>query len=215
MSVPEHVLTNDDLSRRVDTTDEWIVTRTGIRERRVADDETAASDLATAASKQALADAGVAASDLRPVLCATSSGRLYLARNGMRGTGTDRSETGRRVRPERRVRRILLRAGDCDRVCPERRHAADLVIGADVLTKQLNWEDRGTCILFGDGAGAAIVGPCNSGEGPLVRAWQPMEQASRLSGFRPAGRERRPRLRRWRAASTASPCKARTSTASP
>src|SRR5438309_11861659 len=74
MCVPERVLTNDELARTVDTTDEWIVTRTGIRERRVADDRTATSDLAIAASFHALEDAGVAASDLDLVLCATTSG---------------------------------------------------------------------------------------------------------------------------------------------
>src|SRR5581483_11509165 len=74
MCVPDCILTNDDLARIVDTNDAWITSRTGIRERRVADAETATSDLAVVAAQRALADAGLAASDLDLILCATTSG---------------------------------------------------------------------------------------------------------------------------------------------
>ena len=74
MCVPDRILTNDDLAKMVDTTDEWITKRTGIRERRVSDPATATSDLATVAAERALADAGIAASDLDLVLCATATG---------------------------------------------------------------------------------------------------------------------------------------------
>ncbi len=168
MSVPEHVLTNYELSQRVDTTDEWIVTRTGIRERRVADASTATSDLATAASLQALQEAGVDASEIDLVLCATASGDyvwpatacIVQGRIGAKRAGAfDLSAACSGFCYALATAAGFIESGVMRRV---------LVIGADTLTKQLNWDDRSTCILFGDGAGAAVLGPCSAEEGILA-----------------------------------------------
>lgn len=167
MAVPEHVLTNDALSQRVDTTDEWIVSRTGIRERRVADTATATSDLATSAALKALENAGVEASEIDLVLCATTSGDYIWPATACIVQG--------------RIGAFKAAAFDlsaaCSGFCYALATAAGfiqtgamrrvLVIGADTLTKQLDWSDRGTCILFGDGAGAAVLGPCGPEEGIL------------------------------------------------
>ena len=167
MSVPEYVLTNDELSHRVDTTDAWIVSRTGIRERRVADEATATSDLATAASLQALDDAGLAASEIDLVLCATTSGDYIWPATACVVQG--------RIGAKKAAAFDLSAA--CSGFCYALATAAGfiqsgamrrvLVIGADTLTKQLNWDDRATCILFGDGAGAAVLGPCGAEDGIL------------------------------------------------
>ena len=167
MCVPDTVLTNEDLSRRVDTTDEWIVTRTGIRERRIAGAETSTSDLATGAARMALADAGVAASELDLVLCATTSGDYVwpatacIIQNRIgatRAAAFDLSAACSGFCYGLATAAGFIQSGAMRRV---------LVIGADTLTKQVNWSDRGTCILFGDGAGAAVVGECASDEGIL------------------------------------------------
>jgi 3-oxoacyl-[acyl-carrier-protein] synthase-3 len=166
-SVPERVLTNDELAGMVDTTDEWIVTRTGIRERRVADAKVATSDLATEASARALDAAGISADELDLVLCATTSGDYLWPATACIVQG--------RIGATRAAAFDLSAA--CSGFCYALATAAGfiqsgamrriLVIGADTLTKQLNWQDRSTCILFGDGAGAAVLGPCGPDEGIL------------------------------------------------
>jgi 3-oxoacyl-[acyl-carrier-protein] synthase-3 len=166
--VPEETLTNEDLARRVDTTDEWIVTRTGIRERRIADANTATSDLAVTASLRALSDADISASDIDLVLCATTSGDYVWPATAC--------VVQNRIGAKRAAAFDISAA--CSGFCYAMATAAGfiqsgamrriLVIGADTLTKQLNWNDRGTCILFGDGAGAAVMGPCGSDEGVLA-----------------------------------------------
>jgi 3-oxoacyl-[acyl-carrier-protein] synthase-3 len=168
MCVPEHVVTNLDLAQRVDTTDEWIVSRTGIRERRVSGPETATSDLATVAAERALADAGMEASELDLVLCATTSGDYIWPATA--------SVVQQRIGASHAAAFDLAAA--CSGFCYGLATAAGfvqsgamrriLLIGADTLTKQLNWEDRSTCILFGDGAGAAIIGSCGPEEGVLA-----------------------------------------------
>jgi len=168
LAVPDQVLTNDELARRVDTTDEWIVSRTGIRERRVADERTATSDLAVEASIKAMKDADISASDVDLILCATTSGDYVWPATSCIVQG--------RIGARRAAAFDLSAA--CSGFCYAMATAAGfiqsgamrtvLVVGADTLTKQLNWDDRSTCILFGDGAGAAVLGPCDPEEGLLA-----------------------------------------------
>jgi len=167
MCVPDRVLTNVELAETVETSDEWIVTRTGIRERRVADDRTATSDLAIAAALQALADAGMSASDIDLVLCATSSGDYQwpatscIVQNAIGAKRAAAFDLGAACSGF--CYALATAAGLIESAAMRR----ILVIGADTLTKQLNWKDRSTCILFGDGAGAAVMGPCGEDEGVL------------------------------------------------
>jgi 3-oxoacyl-[acyl-carrier-protein] synthase-3 len=155
--VPARVLTNADLERLVDTSDEWIVTRTGISERRVAADDEATSDLALHAAQAALQAAGLEAADLDMILVATATPDMVFPstacvlqdRLGARRAGAlDVSAACSGFIYGLGVADGLVRAGTARTV---------LVIGAEALTKVVNWQDRNTCVLFGDGAGAVVV----------------------------------------------------------
>ena len=165
--VPEKIMTNADLEKIVETSDEWIVERTGIKERRIAEDNQPMSDLALRAAKAALADAGVAAEDLDLIIVATlTSDRIIPSTACM-------------------IQSLLgakhAAAFDLSAACSGFAYAASvaaqfietgaykkaLVIGAETLSKYINWEDRNTCVLFGDGAGAAVLGQVEEGYGVL------------------------------------------------
>ena len=167
MAVPDRVLTNAELSRMVDTNDEWIVSRTGIRERRIAGPETATSDLALAAARQALDDSGLDASELDLILVATTSGDYVWPATACvvqeklgakRAAAFDLSAACSGFCYGVSTATAFIESGAMRNV---------LVIGADTLAKQVNWQDRATCILFGDGAGAALMTPCGPEEGVL------------------------------------------------
>ncbi len=168
MYVPERVLTNADLEKIVDTSDEWIVERTGIRERRIAAPEQASSDLALIAARRALAMAGVAPDQVDHIVLATTSPDRLLpscACTVQRHLGATRAAafdvfaactgfifalgTGR----------ALVAAGIADTV---------LVIGVETLSRITDYTDRTTCGLFGDGAGAVVLRPAAAGDGILA-----------------------------------------------
>ncbi len=168
MHVPDRIRTNLDMSRIVDTNDEWIVSRTGIHERRIADADTHTSDLAAEAGRRALEDAGMQADELDLILCATTSGDyiwpataciVQQKLGAMRAAAFDLSAACSGFCYGLATAAGFIQTGAMRRV---------LVIGADALSKQVDWTDRGTCILFGDGAGAAIMGPCAAEEGLLA-----------------------------------------------
>lgn len=155
--VPARVLTNADLEKLVDTSDEWIVTRTGISERHVASDEEATSDLAYHAAQGALAAAGLDPADLDMVLVATATPDMFFPstaciiqdRLGARRAGAlDISAACSGFIYGTGVANGLIRAGTARTV---------LLVGAETLTKVVNWQDRNTCVLFGDGAGAVVL----------------------------------------------------------
>ncbi|MBI3948241.1 MAG: ketoacyl-ACP synthase III [Armatimonadetes bacterium] len=189
--VPERVLTNADLERMVDTTDEWIRTRTGIRERRIAADHEATSDLAAAAAQRALADAGLAATDVDLILVATltpdmafpATANLVQHHIGARAVpGFDLSAGCSGFVYGLTVGAQLVGTGLYQRV---------LVIGADVLSRITDWTDRSTCVLFGDGAGAAVLGSVPAGSGFLAFALGGDGAGAELLNL-PAGGSRRP-----------------------
>ena len=157
--VPPKVVTNEDIEKLVDTSDEWIVSRTGIKKRHVVEGSTAASDLALEAAKTALDDAGLNASDIDQILVATvTPDRLFpstactlqekLGVNGNSAMDIGAACSG--FVYGLAMAGSMVSAGILDRV---------LLIGVETLSKILNWRDRGTCVLFGDGAGAAVIGP--------------------------------------------------------
>jgi len=165
--VPEKILTNHDLEKMVDTSDEWIVTRTGIRERRIADESMATSDLATWAAERALADAGISAADIDLIIVCTATPDMFfpsvacLVQDKLRATnaaafdlaaGCSGFVYGLVTAAQ------FVRTGAYKNV---------LVIGSEVLSRIIDWEDRNTCILFGDGAGAAVVSETEPGYGLL------------------------------------------------
>ena len=160
---PDQVLTNADLEEMVDTSDEWITTRTGIRERRLAAADQAASDLALPAARQALEQSGTAVEDLDLVVVATATpDMLFPATAAILA-----DELG-----ARKAAAYDLLAG-CTGFVYALAQAYGalatglskraLVVGTEALSKITNWHDRSTCILFGDGAGAAVVEPVDDG----------------------------------------------------
>ena len=167
MCLPDRIVTNDDLAKSIETSDEWIASRTGIRERRVSDEKTATSDLALVAAQNALADAKMDAGELDLILCATTSGDyvwpatacVVQEKIGAKCAAFDLGAACSGFCYGLATAEGFIQSGAMRRI---------LVIGADTLTKQLNWEDRRTCILFGDGAGAAVLAPCAAEEGMLA-----------------------------------------------
>jgi 3-oxoacyl-[acyl-carrier-protein] synthase III len=165
--VPPRVLTNADLEKLVDTSDEWIVTRTGISERHIASDDEATSDLAYHAATAALESAGVDAGDLDMILVATATPDMFFPstacvlqdRLGARRSGAlDISAACSGFIYGLAVANGLIRAGTARTV---------LLLGAETLTKVVNWQDRNTCVLFGDGAGAVVL-RADEGDGGIL-----------------------------------------------
>ena len=155
--LPEKVLTNHDLARIVDTSDEWIVTRTGIRQRHIAAADQKASDLALEASRRALSAAGIGPEQLSLIVVATttpdmifpSTACILQAKLGVHGCPAfDVQAVCSGFTYALATADAFIRAGQC-------RYA--LVVGTEVYSRILDWTDRATCVLFGDGAGAVVV----------------------------------------------------------
>lgn len=155
--LPEKVLTNQDLERIVDTSDEWIRTRTGIRSRHVAADGQLASDLALPAAQRALAAAGVQASEIDLIIVATttpdmifpSTACILQAKLGIAGCPAfDVQAVCSGFVYALTTANLFIQAGHAKRA---------LIVGTEVYSRILDWTDRGTCVLFGDGAGAVVL----------------------------------------------------------
>ena len=155
--LPERVLTNAELARQVDTSDEWIIQRTGIRERRIAADGEKTSDLATVAATRALGRSGVGPSDIDLIVLATATPdqtfpatatRVQSALGMVHGAAFDVHAVCSGFLYALAVADNFLRLGQA---------GTALVIGAETFSRILDWSDRSTCVLFGDGAGAVIL----------------------------------------------------------
>jgi 3-oxoacyl-[acyl-carrier-protein] synthase-3 len=167
MYVPQKTLTNDDLEKMVDTSDSWIATRTGIKVRHIAETGTATSDLCFEASRRALADAGVDPMELDIVVVGTltpdmpfpaTACFLQMKLGAGRAYAMDVSAACSGFVYSLSVADALIRAG---------RGKKALVVGAEILSSVVDYTDRSTCILFGDGAGAVVLSECGEGEGVL------------------------------------------------
>jgi 3-oxoacyl-[acyl-carrier-protein] synthase-3 len=168
MSVPERVLSNLDLEKMVETSDEWIFERTGIRERRIASENEASSDFAAAASLRALDMAGLEAADIDQIIVATTTPDRFLPScactvqqkiGAKNAAAYDMFAACTGFVYGLGLARGLVGAGIADRV---------LVIGVETLSRIVDYTDRNTCVLFGDGAGAAVIQPCAPGDGILA-----------------------------------------------
>ena len=166
--VPPRVLTNQDLERMVETSDEWITSRTGIKERHVAEAGVASSDLAAEAARKALAEAGLSPEEVqlqivgtvtpdRMFPCASCSMQEKLGT--FNAAAFDLSAACSGFIYGLSMATGLIGIGAMDRI---------LVVGVETLSKLTDWEDRNTCVLFGDAAGAAVVVPCEPGRGVLA-----------------------------------------------
>jgi 3-oxoacyl-[acyl-carrier-protein] synthase-3 len=183
-ALPDRVLTNQQLAGMVDTSDEWIVSRTGIRERRIAEEGECTSHLAEAAAREALHAAGLSAADVDLIVLATATpdhtfpatAVIVQERLGMRsGAAFDLAAVCSGFVYALTTADALIGAGTARRA---------LVIGAETFSRILDWSDRTTCVLFGDGAGAVVLEaaePCGEG------AVRPAANASRVGAPAPRG----------------------------
>ena len=160
--LPERVVTNDELAKRVDTSDDWIRERTGIRERREAAPDQPVSDLATAAARRALEAAGRTPADVDLIIVATTTPDLTfpaVATIVQRKLGCP---IGIAFDVQAVCSGFVYALSVADGFTARGRSKCALVIGAETMTRLMDWTDRTTCVLFGDGAGAVVVEP---GEG--------------------------------------------------
>jgi 3-oxoacyl-[acyl-carrier-protein] synthase-3 len=185
--VPPRVLSNADLEKMVDTNDAWIVERTGIRERHIVDKGVATSDLATEAARRCLAARGIHPDELDAIIVGTvtpdmlfpATACLVQHKLGAHGVwGFDLSAACSAFPYALQVGAKLVESGA---------HKNVLVIGADVMSSILDYTDRSTCILFGDGAGAVLLEPCSDGETGLVDFLHEIDGAGGVSLNMPAG----------------------------
>lgn len=155
--LPAKVLANRDLERMVDTTDEWIYTRTGIRQRHVAADEEKTSDLALQASRQALAAAGVTPAELDLIIVATTTPDMIFPSTAC----ILQAKLGAKNCPAFDVQAVcsgfIYGLSTADQFVRSGQYRNVLVVGAEIYSRILDWQDRGTCVLFGDGAGAVVI----------------------------------------------------------
>jgi 3-oxoacyl-[acyl-carrier-protein] synthase-3 len=166
--LPEKILTNAELSSLVDTTDEWIVSRTGIKERRIAAEGEFTSHMAGKAAEKALQQAGLAAADVELIIVATitpdtltPATACYVQQRlgANRAVAFDISAACSGFLYAMKLSKRLIASGAFKNA---------LIIGAEKLSAFVNWEDRGTCVLFGDGAGAAVLRRAEAGEGEIL-----------------------------------------------
>lgn len=165
--VPEKVLTNQDLEKMVETSDQWIVERTGIKERHIAGPETATSDLALRAAQKALKDANVTADEIDLIIVGTATPDMFfpsvacIIQDKLKASNAaafDLTAGCSGFAYSLVVGSQFVQTGLYNKV---------LVIGAETISKIIDWTDRNTCVLFGDGAGAAVLGVVESGYGIL------------------------------------------------
>ena len=155
--LPAKILTNADLAGTVDTSDEWILQRTGIRERHIAADNEKASDLALQASRRALEMAGIAADQLDLIIVATTTPDMVFPSTAC----ILQSKLGVKNMPAFDVQAVcsgfVYALNTADLYIKSGQYEHILVVGAEVYSRILDWSDRGTCVLFGDGAGAVVL----------------------------------------------------------
>jgi 3-oxoacyl-[acyl-carrier-protein] synthase-3 len=191
--VPERRLTNQDLEKVVDTSDEWIVQRTGIRERRIAAADQVTSSLALQAARMALQDAKMDASELDLVICATVTGdqpfpatacRLGFDLGAKQAGGFDLAAACSGFVFASQVAAGMIQSGQYRNI---------LVVGAEILSRILDYTDRNTCVLFGDGAGAAVYTSLErAGRGEFLGGSISMEGGAEGVLAQPAGGSRHP-----------------------
>jgi 3-oxoacyl-[acyl-carrier-protein] synthase-3 len=193
--LPDRVLSNQDLEQMVDTSDAWIVERTGIRERRIVENGTGTSDLAAAAAQEALDRRGIGPDDIDLIIVGTvtpdmmfpSTACLVQDKLGARRAwGFDLSAACCGFLYSLSVGVQFVENGSHDRV---------LVVGADVMSSIINYKDRATCVIFGDGAGAVLVEPAADGDPGFIGFQHRIDGSGGRYLYMPAGGSRRPASR--------------------
>ena len=189
---PPRVLTNQDLEKMVETSNEWILERTGIRERHIADPDVATSDMAVEAAKIALERRGIAASELEAIIVCTVTPDMFFPataclvqdRLGAKGAwGFDLIAACSSFVYGLTVGANLVQSGA---------HKKVLIIGADTMSRIIDYTDRATCVLFGDGAGAMLIEPAEDGEGGFIGFQNEVDGSGGEALTMPAGGSRMP-----------------------
>jgi len=185
--VPPRLLTNADLEKMVETNDQWIVERTGIRERHLVDPGMATSDLAVEAARCCLAKRGMDASEVEVIIVATvtpdmlfpATACLVQDKLGIKGAwGFDLSAACSGFPYALQVGAKLIESG---------MHRTVMVIGADVMSSIIDYTDRATCVIFGDGAGAVLLEPCQKDEVGLIDYWHEIDGSGAVALNMPGG----------------------------
>jgi len=184
---PSTILTNKDLEQKLDTSDKWIVERTGVRERRIAAKDEATSDLACKAAQMALTAAGASPSEVDIIVVATTTPDMFFPSTAClvlhklmeweRGVMASRLPNGQTMLAGTRVPAAFDLSAACsgfiyalsvgEQYILSGKYKKVLVIGADLMSRIVNWTDRSTCVLFGDGAGAVLLAPASGKQGIL------------------------------------------------
>jgi len=185
--VPPRLLTNADLEKLVATNDRWITERTGIRERHIVDKGVASSDLGAEAARRCLAKRGIAATDVEAIIVATvtpdmlfpATACLVQEKIGAKGAwGFDLSAACSGFPYALQVGVKLVQSGA---------HKKVMVVGADVMSSIVDYTDRTTCVIFGDGAGAVLLEPCAEGEAGMIDYWHEIDGSGAASLYMPGG----------------------------
>ena len=155
--LPERVVTNHELQSRIDTTDEWIVSRTGIEARHVAADDELTSDLALQAGRRAMESAGVTADDIDLIIVATTTPDMVFPSTACLLQAKLGVKQGAAFDVQAVCTGFIYALATADKFIASGAHQCALVVGAEVFSRLLDWNDRRTCVLFGDGAGAVVI----------------------------------------------------------
>jgi 3-oxoacyl-[acyl-carrier-protein] synthase III len=166
-AVPDKVLTNADLEKLVDTTDEWITTRTGIKERRVVGDNESTSTLAVTASRQALERAGVSPWQVDLVICCTATPDFLFPATACLVQHQIGAENAGAFDLEAACSGFIYGLSVGSQFVRSGAYKTVLVVAAESLSRFIDWKDRATCVLFGDGAGAVVLQASDTKSGPL------------------------------------------------
>jgi 3-oxoacyl-[acyl-carrier-protein] synthase-3 len=155
--LPEKILTNKDLEKTVDTSDEWIFTRTGIRQRHIAADHENSSDLALAASRKAIEAAGITPADIGLIIVATTTPDMVFPSTACLLQAKLGVKNGPAFDMQAVCSGFVYGLATADQFMKSGEYKHILVVGAEIYSRILDWKDRATCVLFGDGAGAVVL----------------------------------------------------------
>lgn len=191
-SVPDRVLTNADLERMVDTSDEWITERTGIKERRIAAPDQAASDLALEAAQRALAETATKPEELDLILVATVTGDMLFPSTACVLQNKLKARRAAAVDVSAGCTGFIYALDAARQYIATGTYRTILVIGVEVLSRITDWQDRGTCILLGDGAGAAVLKASAESNRGIIAAVLGADGAGGPNLYMPAGGSRIP-----------------------
>ncbi|RMF62128.1 MAG: 3-oxoacyl-ACP synthase, partial [Calditrichaeota bacterium] len=161
VAIPEKTLTNFDLEKMVDTSDQWIQERTGIKVRHVVDDKTLNSDLASEAAKNALAQAGMDADELDTIIVATVTGDVNFPSTACYVQQKIGAVNAAAFDLVATCSGFIFAMSVADGFIASGKSRNVLIIGSEMLTRIVDWKDRSTCVLFGDAAGAAVMTPAD------------------------------------------------------